>query len=376
MRRLRTILANATIVVLSVVLTLVAAEIVLRFLPVAWAPAVYAPTADDPIQRYAPNATFTWSLGPTFYKVVRSHTNAQGFVADYDYDSAAQTPLVAVVGDSFIEAMQVPYAQSVTGLMQRALGQNGRAYAFAQSGAALSQYAAFARYACEKYRPQRLVVSVVGNDFDESMFEHRQRDGLFNLHLKPDGAFDWTLSPLPAAGLVERVARNSALALYLARNIGIRNVVTWFSPTEAKADEVRYVGNTSAQADEQRTEEGRRVIEWFLDNLPKVACLPPDDIVLTVDAARPEIYSESGRDRMRGSYFALMRTQLITDARSRGFKVVDLEPAFIVDYNLHHENFENPTDNHWNEHGHAVVAAAVLNALEGWPPLAAAKGIP
>ena len=76
---------------------------------------------------------------------------------------------------------------------------------------------------------------------------------------------------------------------------------------------------------------------------------------------------------MQGSYFALMRTQLIKDARSRGFKVVDLEPVFIADYDLHHERFENPTDNHWNEHGHAVVAAAVLNALKEWPPLAKVK---
>ena len=115
------------------------------------------------------------------------------------------------------------------------LGKNGRAYAFAQSGVPLSQYVAYAQHACAVYRPQKLVVVVVGNDFDESVFEHRLRDGIYHLYPLPDGSFDYRFTPLPEPGPIERVLRHSALALYLARNVGITNMVDWFRPSAANA---------------------------------------------------------------------------------------------------------------------------------------------
>ena len=122
-------------------------EIVLRFLPVAWAPPVQPPTADNPIQRYVPNTPFNWSLGWNFAIVTHKRTNAQGFVADHDYDAAGTTPLLAIAGDSFVEALLVPFAETLTGRLQAMLADRGRVYAFAQSGAPLSQYVAYAHHA-------------------------------------------------------------------------------------------------------------------------------------------------------------------------------------------------------------------------------------
>jgi hypothetical protein len=55
---------------------------------------------------------------------------AQGFLADYDYDNADARPLVAMAGDSFMEALRVPFAESLAGRLQNALGVRGRAYVF------------------------------------------------------------------------------------------------------------------------------------------------------------------------------------------------------------------------------------------------------
>jgi hypothetical protein len=352
--------------VASLACTLLVCEIVLRCLPVAWAPLVEPPTAAHPIQRYTPNTRFTWSRGWTFDGVVRGRSNAQGFLADVDYDAAATTPLVAVVGDSYIEALRVPFADTVTGRLQAMLGRHGRAYAFAQSGVPLSQYVAYARHACEVYRPERLVVTVVGNDFDESLYAHRQRDGIFHLYPRPDGSFELRLTPLAAPGFGTRILRHSALALYLARNVGEPNAVDWFRPEPADAPG-GYVGQTAAAADPVRLDEGRRVIAWFLDALPQAACLQTPDIVLVVDAARPELYDPVSLAETRTSYFGAMRARLMSDARARGFKVVDLEPAFLAAHAADGRPFEWPNDAHWNAHGHAVAAAAVREALAGWP---------
>jgi hypothetical protein len=371
MKKLRSLGLNLLTVAGSLVFTLLALEIALRFFPVAWAPPIEPPTTANPIQRYAANTPFTWSLGWDFYHVVRGRSNAQGFLADYDYDSAAATPLIAVVGDSFIEALQVPFAQSLTGRLQAMLGNRGRAYAFAQSGAPLSQYVAYAHHACVNYHPERMIVNVVGNDFDESVVTHRLRDGFFHLYERPDKTFDYKLTPYHPPSLAERVFRNSSLALYLARNANLRSVVTWFLPNTAKAADSktgRYVGMTEAAATPERVDEGYRVIDWFLDALPQQACLAPKDIVLTVDASRPQLYDPGALAATHASYFETMRRDLIAKARARGFLVLDLEPVFLAAYAKDGARFEFSTDGHWNAHGHEVVAAALRDILGGWPP--------
>lgn len=366
---------NALTVLGSIVLTLLAFELVLRFLPVARAPAVAPATAADPIQRYVANAPFTWSVGWNLQNVVRGGTNAQGFVANYDYDRSGTSPLVAVIGDSFIDALVVPFADTITGRLQQAIGARGRAYAFAQSGAPLSQYVAYATHACETYRPERLVITIVGNDFDESLFARRQRNGFFHLHPKADG-FDFALTPAPPQGFSERIARNSALALYVFRNILTSGRIAPLLIGRANADESRpaaYVGNTLAEASAARVAEGEKVIGWFLDRLANSMCVEPKHTVLVVDAMRPEIYDPARLQAARPSYFGRMRTKLLDDAAARGFRVVDLEQPFLTSFAKDNRRFESPIDNHWDDHGHAVATEAVIAALSGWAPLSEAR---
>jgi hypothetical protein len=357
-------------VVASTLVALLLLEVMLRFLPVAWAPPVQPPTASNPIQRYIPNTPYTWSLGWDFYVVAHGRTNAQGFVANYDYDTTATTPLVAVLGDSFVEALQMPFAESVTGRLQAAMGTRGRAYAFAQSGSPLSQYVAYAEHAAAFYRPQKVVVAVVGNDFDESVYTYRKRDGIYHLYPRPGGGLEFKLTPLPEPSLTERFLRHSALAIYLARNVGVSNLVRWFRPKTAQAAQGSdvYIGNTSAAADPARIAEGEQVIAWFLATLPKAAALAPRDIVIVVDAIRPEIYDAAALAAAQQSYFGQMRTRLIADAKAWGFQVVDLDAVFRAAYSRDRMPFEYPTDAHWNPRAHAAVAAAVREALGGWAP--------
>lgn len=368
-RRLRSFAINAATAAGGLAVAVLLLELMFRMLPVAAAPRVEPPTVNDPIQRYAANAQFTWSRGWNFQDVVRGRTNAQGFVADYDYDAASASPLVAVIGDSFIEAFHVGFQRSLAGQLQQALGPRGRAYAFAQAGSPLSQYAAYATHVCATYRPQRMVFLIVGNDFDESIFANRIRNGIFHLHPRADGSFDNILTPQPPMRLSERLARNSSLALYVFRNLGRGGLAPSMIITKANAQSGAgaYVGNTSADAGAARVAEGEKVIDWFLDHLTK-SCLKPQDIVLAIDAARPEIYDPLRLNASRASYFGRMRAKLIGDGRSRGFTVVDLEQPFLASFARDGQRFEPFDDGHWNAHGHAVAAGAVQAALADWPP--------
>ena len=131
-----------------------------------------------------------------------------------------------------------------------------------------------------------------------------------------------------------------------------------------------YVGHTAATASPARVEEGHRVIDWFLGALPQAACLAPRNIVITVDGPRPQLYDAGELAEVQTSYFVQMRNRLISEAKSAGFKVIDMQPRFLTAFAADRQQFEFSIDGHWNAHGHEVTAAAVLEALADWPPLA------
>ncbi len=83
--------------------------------------------------------------------VNRVRVNQQGFVNKYDYDADPPTPVLAVIGDSYVEAMMVPHEETLFGRLENdARSQYGdafRVYSFAASGAQLSQYLVYARHA-------------------------------------------------------------------------------------------------------------------------------------------------------------------------------------------------------------------------------------
>ena len=359
-------LVNSALAIGSVAITLLVLETVLRVLPIDWKVPIFPPTADDPIQRYVPNASFVSSIGWNLSSVVRGRTNAQGWLSDYDYDAAASTPLLAVVGDSYMEGWGVPFSQSVTGRLQAALGTRARVFLFAQSGAPLSQYVAYARHACSVYRPDRLVVSVVANDFDESLYARRSQNGFFHLYQRPDDQFDLKLTPFSSPAVIQNLARHSALAVYLLRNVGINGLIRRMGLHPIPPPTL--VEYKSAEARSERLGDSMRVMDWFVDALPEAACLPPKSILLLIDAQRPQIYGgDTVMKAAENNYFARMRVALMTAARAKGYVVVDMEPRFREAFAIDGKRFEFATDSHWNAHGHAIAAAAIYEALYGQP---------
>src|SRR5690606_27510166 len=97
----RQALLALTAILISIVGTLVVAEVVLRFLPVNEGLRAQPVDAVNPVFRFEPNRTAIWSEGWNLESVNRVHVNNDGFVNDQDYDPAASTPLLAIVGDSY-----------------------------------------------------------------------------------------------------------------------------------------------------------------------------------------------------------------------------------------------------------------------------------
>lgn len=359
--RLKTVVFGAITVALAVIACLVLAELVLRFLPYDQGLRAEAVTAEQPVFRFERNRTSTYSSGWDFQEVNRLRTNNDGFVNNQDYDRTQTSPLLAIIGDSYIEAAMVPYAETVQGRLAAAVGGKGRVYSFGASGAGLPQYLAWARYARDTYHPKAVLISIIPNDFSEALHWLEHSPGFWRFDRASDGSVTWRLTEYRPS-LVRRLLRHSALAMYLILNVKAQTALK-FDIKNLGAHDNRWVGNIEAVTPEKQMADFRWAVDRFVEFLPEYTGLPPERIVLSIDGFRPNMYG-SAEDMAfaRNSTWATMREYLRQQATARGVTVIDLDPLFRDRYARDRQRFEFPTDTHWNGRGHEVLAEALASS--------------
>ncbi|MCC6953675.1 MAG: hypothetical protein IT290_06120, partial [Deltaproteobacteria bacterium] len=316
--KLTAALVPLLLVTASVSLFVGTGEVVLRLFPVSSGQQTSRVNETTPLLRYEPHTTSTWSFGWNFRRPVDIRTNNYGFISDRDYDSRDDAPLLAVIGDSYIEARMVQEQDRAATLLDQKLQPDGRCYSFAMSGSPLSQYLAYAQFARDTFRPRGLAVLVVGNDFDESLLKYRDAGGFHYFRERDGAALELVRTDLDISAFRETL-RHSMLFQYTLRNLHAGNFVSRILDLFRKnaPDEARFVGNTSVDAEPTRIADSQRAVDTFLDELPSRSGLGPRQIVVAVDARRPQMYTLSQLSVVEDSYFSIMRRYLLEQAERR-----------------------------------------------------------
>src|SRR5207237_7982269 len=167
-RRRERLLAVITVLG-SFALCLGIAEAVLRFLPVATGMRMVSVTVASPVAHFTPNRDFLFSRDWNLALVNRGHVNNAGFVNDQDYQREKESPLIAVVGDSYIEAALVPFGETMHGPLAAALDGRIRLYRFGAARAPLSQHLVWAGRAIREYRAGPVASAVRRTHPDDSL---------------------------------------------------------------------------------------------------------------------------------------------------------------------------------------------------------------
>ena len=355
-----------------------------------WTLPVYDPPrrmpVDDanPVLRFEPHQEFLWSRGWDFSMVNKGRTNNVGFVSDFDYHRDAEGPLLALIGDSYVEAAMVPFDKTCAGRLTRKLARTARVYPFGVSGSPLSQYLAFAMYARDTFRPNGLAVVIIDNDYEESLLERRPAPGFHYFVEGGDGRLH--LERIDSErSLPQRLVRASALARYFAGNADVRyageqlhrRLAQWWEGLFDSAERDRSRGAAGGEGEpgpltgagereRDRVADSKRAVDAFLDRLPEASGLDPERIVFVVDGLRPQLYRKDQLAQMAGSFRDVMRRYFMAEAVRKGYETADLQPAMVERYRTHREPFESRQDFHWNALGHeacfdAVVRSAVVS---------------
>ena len=342
---------------------LVCLETVARVVPVNEGPQALSVNDANPIFRYRPNRDFVWSAGWNFSAVNEVKVNNFGFVNDQDYDPDGTGALLAVIGDSFVEAFRVPFEHTCQGRLAARLNGTARVYSFGVSGAPLSQYLAYAEYVRDTFRPAGLAIVIIDNDYDQSLAKYGLQRGKHQFVERGGGRLALERSDLEFRPRY-RLVRGSALARYVAINLGMARERTYRLFTGEDSDA------RVPEADRATwVVDSKRAVDAFLDMLPAASGLEPKRIMFIVDGIRPRVYGsdvpewEQGVYREDVGYVDAMRRYFIENVVRRGYETIDLEPAFAAHYRLHRTQFDwLPLDEHWNALGHEVCSEAAAGS--------------
>jgi hypothetical protein len=350
-----------SLVFLGLFLGLLLLELICRFLPVRDLLPTLPVDAENPVIRYQENMDVIWSRGSGFSIVTKKHVNNYGFLNDQNYHTEGNSPLMAIVGDSYVEAFQVENKHAMHGILSQETGDAGRIYSFGVSGSPLSNYLAYAKYAVSEFNANALVFMVVGNDFDESCQKYKNSPGM-HYFSNLSGRMELVridYQPTIKNRLSRKALSASSLLRYLVLNAQLshRSITRIFNTSGDDEDE--FVGNTLSGYNRERITDSQVAVDRFFEELPLLTELKSNEILFVVDGMRPHLYDAQTLSKAKGSYFDLMRKYFIGQAMEKGYEVIDMQPVFLEKHQLSGTRFEFPTDGHWNESGHELVAEKI-----------------
>lgn len=367
MRHIRGVAINTALVGGSIAIYLLVCELfVFRF--VLLASDVPANDFANGLVRYAPNQAGVWRVRNEI--AAPFAINGQGWNSGAGDYLARRTPgigRVTVVGDSYVEALQVAHDRSIAERMAADLAREGQfveAYRFAISGAALSQYLHMAEREVSHYAPDWIVVVLVHNDFDESINPAVGRYTSNFLRVRvADGRVVEEIVPRPWKGGAREWLRRTATARYLyyrwqVRPEPVRSLIVPAARAE-RADEARFRANIDVEAVLRQMPDIVAVTDHLFGRLAAVARGSGARLLLAMDGDRHAVYAEQDSPALA---LNVMAGEI---ARRRGIPFVDLHPIFAADWRRNRQRFEHLSDNHWNEHGHAVAGRAIARAIRG-----------
>ncbi|MDB9803280.1 hypothetical protein OAC25_01285 [Candidatus Thioglobus sp.] len=221
------------------------------------------------------------------------------------------------------------------------------------SGAPLSQYLAYLRFASNEFNHKASIVNIVNNDFDESLTKYKSSPGhhFFSQTNKSCSNMDLIRNDFNGHSVIVNIVKSSAFIRYMVLTAGVK----WSSIKRIlNGEKVDYRFN---QIQNQTViNDSKCAVDEFFRNLPKLSNLTPDRVLFILDAPRPEIYSEKNNSNL---YFNIMREYFSGKAAKLGYEVLDLKGLFSKDFKKNSKKFEFTIDAHWNEYGHSVVAKGV-----------------
>lgn len=342
----------------SLIFVFLILEIFFRYvIPATQVPYAYYDRTDQ-ILRFdtSKNVTGVSTIGNFAETSARWRINNFGWNSNIDYYPTRKSPLIAIIGDSYVEAFQVDVDKNFVAIIREKLNHKYDVYSFGFSGWALSDYLQLSRYVNKHFNPDILAINVVHNDFSESLCYVHPSFGTLCLKVKPAQISEATIIPYHS-NIIRRTLSKSSVVRYLYINLNfkrlIKDIIQLFNKGAYK-----YSANVDLEKIKMQREDIMKATNYVLKKLKKEN--PNKIIIIMMDAPRKDIYENN----LRESKAIWLNNMMKEKCKETGIIFIDLTKPFSELYSLNHVKYESPNDGHWNEYGHRVAAEALYNKLK------------
>jgi hypothetical protein len=364
MLRFRELVGRFLLVLGSSACAVMLAEAVLRLLPGPWSPTygmfVRRGSSLEPVVVWQADARVGWRLLPSQRFLNRSiefsaeiTTNSLGFRGPREW-ARASGPVVAVLGDSMVEALQVDDAETFTARLQPALGaptgHDGQVWNVGTSSFGPPHYLkTFRTFLADRHPEIVLVVLFAANDIEDSSPRLKSIPTLRPRYAwrngEPEDVLDFDAPPAPEPG-----PWTSAKA-WLRQSSHLYRRMIW-ARYAVRRDGSPAGGAQAPPATSPELEEAWRLALWSTARLYSEATNAGATVRIVLMPARsdvvPELRAASRLPRLRDSLL------------ERGIPFLDLSEVFARGYEQRLQ-VHFPSDGHLTEEGHRLTA----RALEG-----------
>lgn len=325
------------------------------FIPAAQFPAYYYDPKDQ-ILRFSTNdqRDGVFTIGAMAQQRARWRINNMGWNSAIDFIPVKHAPRIVIIGDSYVEALQVNVEDSIAGQLRRMVSPQIEVYSFGISGAPLSQYVQMTRYVRSYFEPDLVVINVVHNDFDESLCSVKRQAGMLCLD---DAGPDIREAPIvpyqPNSAF--RLARRSAVIRFFTANLKLtERMHRLFAP---KTLPERYNANVDTENVASQRRRISKVTDYVLSTLKREMGDIP--VMFLIDAPRQDIYAGT----LGESNVVWLNEHLKNQCQKFQFRIIDLTNEFSRIFDVTRTRFESEFDWHWNERGHLAAAFEVYRKL-------------
>jgi hypothetical protein len=290
--------------------------------------------------------------------------------SEYSVKKGKNERRICIIGDSYIEALQVRYDRSVAEILERNLSsgeERSTVFRFGLSGAPLSQYIFMLEHEVLDFHPDVVIINLVHNDFDESV---RTTGGSYDRGFaKFRYAEDHTMT-LESPKIYKRDAiwwiKRSASFRYwrVRREVDLararKALIELLNPEQIDSKN-EVSANTVIRRDTLAiVEDVTRYAFAYIKQLSHDYQFRP---IVIIDGDRSEIMSSVDSNLPSRAKTRKVNELVVKIANELSLEVVDLWPIFENEYQMKKKRLTFESDGHWPPYVHELVANTLASAI-------------
>jgi len=295
--------------------------------------------------------------------------NEDGWNSAHERYSLEKTKYrVAIVGDSFVDAIQVNYRDSLAEQLELLFSDDTvEVYRFGLSGAPLSQYTYMIEHEVMRYSPDLIVVVLVHNDFGQSLggVTGEYTRSMLTYRIAKTGEIIEDPPERYRRGVISRL-KQSALFRYLVVRQQHRELRPFFAQflqrkekTNVTIDSNLPRVQSNVEVSELSSPVNYLVAEHSFKKIASLASHESSKVLFLMDAARRETEAAGGTPDHTKLSALNVNQEIAKAAESANVDFLDLQSAVELDFIRNKEPFQFRLDSHWNEHMHKLVARSI-----------------